>query len=186
MHIGFAMCGSFCTFSKVFPIIELLTRDYQVTAILSDSAYRTSTRFGTADEHIRTITELCGKPPIHTLTEAEPIGPKKLFDAIIVAPCTGNTLGKIANGITDGPVSMAVKSHLRNGRPVILGISTNDALSGSAENIGRLLARKHIFFIPFGQDDPRQKPTSMVADFTKIPLALEEALSGRQIQPLIL
>lgn len=186
MHIGFALCGSFCTYSKVFPIIELLNRDYKVTPILSEKAYTTNSRFGSAEEHIRSLTDLCGVAPCHTIEEVEPIGPKKLFDALIIAPCTGNTLGKIANGIADGPVSMAVKCHLRNGRPVLIGISTNDALGGSAENIGKLLVRKHIYFVPFGQDDPIEKPNSMVSDFTQIPLALNAALSGKQIQPIII
>lgn len=186
MNIGFALCGSFCTYSQVFPILELLARDYTVTPILSAAAWSTDTRFGKASDHIQTLTELCGRPPLHTLPEVEPIGPKGLLDALVIAPCTGNTLGKLANGISDGPVTMAAKSHLRNGRPVLLAISTNDALSGSAENIGRLLARKHIYFVPFGQDDPFGKPASMVADFSRIPQALEAALDGRQLQPLLL
>lgn len=186
MNIGFALCGSFCTYSQVFPILELLARDYTVTPILSAAAWSTDTRFGKASDHIQTLTELCGRPPLHTLPEVEPIGPKGLLDALVIAPCTGNTLGKLANGISDGPVTMAAKSHLRNGRPVLLAVSTNDALSGSAENIGRLLARKHIYFVPFGQDDPFGKPTSMVADFSRIPQALEAALDGRQLQPLLL
>lgn len=186
MNIGFALCGSFCTYSQVFPILELLARDYTVTPILSAAAWSTDTRFGKASDHIQTLTELCGRPPLHTLPEVEPIGPKGLLDALIIAPCTGNTLGKLANGISDGPVTMAAKSHLRNGRPVLLAVSTNDALSGSAENIGRLLARKHIYFVPFGQDDPFGKPASMVADFSRIPQALEAALDGRQLQPLLL
>lgn len=186
MNIGFALCGSFCTYSQVFPILELLARDYTVTPILSAAAWSTDTRFGKASDHIQTLTELCGRPPLHTLPEVEPIGPKGLLDALIIAPCTGSTLGKLANGISDGPVTMAAKSHLRNGRPVLLAVSTNDALSGSAENIGRLLARKHIYFVPFGQDDPFGKPASMVADFSRIPQALEAALDGRQLQPLLL
>ena len=186
MNIGFAMCGSFCTFSQIFPVLELLCRDYTVTPILSQAAATTDTRFGRCRECIQTLTDLCGRPPLLTLPEVEPIGPKQLFDALIIAPCTGNTLGKLANGISDGPVTMAAKSHLRNGRPVLLAISTNDALSGSAENIGKLLARKHLYFVPFGQDDPFRKPTSMVADFPQIPQALESALNGRQLQPIIL
>lgn len=186
MHIGFAMCGSFCTFSQVFPILELLTRDYQVTPILSEAAATTDTRFGPAREHTEYITEICGHAPLRTITEVEPLGPKKLLDALIIAPCTGNTLAKLAHGISDGPVTMAAKSHLRNGRPLVLAVSTNDALSGSAENIGKLLNKKNVYFVPFGQDDPFQKPTSMVADFSQIADALEAALSGRQIQPLIL
>ena len=186
MQIGFAMCGSFCTFSQVFPILELLTRDYPVIPLLSQAAATTDTRFGRAADHIQYITELCGRPPLTTLAEAEPIGPKKLLDALIIAPCTGNTLAKLAHGISDGSVTMAAKSHLRNGRPVLLAISSNDALSGSAENIGRLLNRKHLYFVPFGQDDPFEKPNSMVSDFTRIPDALESALQGKQLQPILL
>lgn len=186
MHIGFAMCGSFCTFSKVLPILELLTRDYEVTPILSAAAATMDTRFGNAKNHITLLTEICGKKPLQTISEVEPIGPKKLLDALIIAPCTGNTLSKLAHGISDGPVTMGAKSHLRNGRPVILAISTNDGLSGSAENIGTLLARKNIYFVPFSQDEPFEKPNSLVADFTSIQKTLELALQGKQIQPIIM
>lgn len=186
MNVGFALCGSFCTYASVFPVMELLCRDYQVTPIFSEAAYTTDSRFGTAAEHITAARELCGCDPIHTIAQAEPIGPKKLFDMLIIAPCTGNTLAKLAHGIADGPVTMAVKSHLRNNRPVLIAVSTNDALGAAAENIGRLMARKHIYFVPFRQDDPIGKPNSMVADFTQIPSALETALAGRQIQPILL
>lgn len=185
MNVGFAMCGSFCTYSKVFPIMELLSRDYNITPIFSQSSYTTDSRFGTAQEHMESVQEICGKPPLHTIGQVEPIGPKKLFDILVIAPCTGNTLAKLAHGIADGPVTMAAKSHLRNGRPVLIAVSTNDALAGAAENIGKLLGRKHYYFVPFGQDDPWNKPTSMVADFSRLPNALEEALEGRQIQPLL-
>lgn len=130
--------------------------------------------------------EICGMEPLHTIDQVEPIGPKKLLDILVIAPCTGNTLAKLAHGIADGPVTMAAKSHLRNGRPVLVAVSSNDALAAAAENIGRLLGRKHYYFVPFGQDDAIGKPTSMVADFTMIPKALEEALQGRQIQPILL
>ncbi|MEE0111591.1 MAG: dipicolinate synthase subunit B [Oscillospiraceae bacterium] len=186
MKVGFAMCGSFCTYSKVFPIMELLSRDYQVVPVFSEAAYTVDSRFGTAKEHIETAQEICGTEPLHTISQVEPIGPKKLFDILVIAPCTGNTLAKLAHGIADGPVTMAAKSHLRNGRPVLVAVSTNDALAGAAENIGKLLARKHYYFVPFGQDDACGKPTSMVADFTKIPQALEAALEGRQLQPILL
>ena len=186
MEIGFALCGSFCTYAQVFPVMEELTRTYNVTPIFSDVSYRTDSRFGTAEEHIRTAATICGKAPLHTIAQVEPIGPKKLFDALIIAPCTGNTLAKLAHSIADGPVTMAAKSHLRNGRPILLAVSTNDALAGAAENIGKLLARKHYYFVPFGQDDAQNKPTSMVADFKKIPQALEAALEGRQIQPILI
>ncbi len=132
------------------------------------------------------VTEICGTEPLRTIEEVEPIGPKKLFDALIIAPCTGNTLAKLAHSIADTPVTMAAKSHLRNGRPVVVAVSTNDGLAGAAENIGRLLARKHYYFVPFGQDDSAKKPTSLVADFTLIPQTLEAALEGRQVQPILL
>jgi len=186
MTIGFAMCGSFCTYSEVFPVVELLTRDYTVIPILSANASGIDSRFGAAREHIATISELCGMPPISTVQEAEPIGPKKLLDALVVAPCTGNTLAKLSHSIADGPVTMAVKSHLRNGRPVVIAVSTNDGLAGAAENIGKLLARKHYYFVPFRQDDPVRKPASLVADFHMIPQTLEQALQNTQIQPLLL
>ena len=186
MNVGFALCGSFCTFANVFPILELLTRDYTVTPIFSDAAFSTDTRFGKANEHVTLAEEICGKAAIHTIAGAEPIGPGKLFDLLVIAPCTGNTLAKLAHGIADGPVTMAAKSHLRNGRPVLIAVSTNDALNTAAENIGKLMGRKYYYFVPFRQDDPVQKPTSMVADFAAIPQALEAALNGKQLQPVIL
>ncbi len=186
MNIGFALCGSFCTYHAVFPVMELLSRDYQVTPIFSQSAYTVDSRFGTAKEHIQTAEEICGTAVLHTIQQAEPIGPKQLFDALIIAPCTGNTLAKLAHSIADGPVTMAAKSHLRNGRPVLLAVSTNDGLAGAAENIGRLLNKKHYYFVPFGQDDPGKKPTSLIADFSRIPQTLEAALDGHQIQPILL
>lgn len=186
MNVGFALTGSFCTYSKVFPILELLSRDYDLTPIFSQAACTTDSRFGTAQEHLREAAELCGTSPIHTISQAEPIGPKKLFDVLVIAPCTGNTLAKLAHSIADGPVTMAAKSHLRNGRPVLLAVSTNDGLAGAAENIGKLLARKHFYFVPFGQDDPTGKPTSLVADFSKLPQAMAAALEGRQLQPILL
>lgn len=186
MNIGFALCGSFCTYSEVFPVMELLSRDYHVTPIFSQASYTTDSRFGTASEHIQTAMEICGAPPLHTIPQVEPIGPKKLFDILVIAPCTGNTLAKLAHSIADGPVTMAAKSHLRNGRPVLVAVSTNDGLAGAAENIGKLLARKHYYFVPFGQDNAAAKPTSLVADFSKIPQALEDALAGRQMQPVLL
>lgn len=186
MKIGFAMCGSFCTYSKLFPIMELLSRDYQVIPIFSQAAYTIDSRFGTAQEHIETAKELTGVPPLHTIAQVEPIGPKKLLDILLIAPCTGNTLAKLAHGIADGPVTMAAKSHLRNGKPVLIAVSTNDALSTAAENIGKLMSRKNYYFVPYAQDDAFEKPFSMVADFSAIPQALEAALAGKQVQPLLL
>ena len=186
MTVGFALTGSYCTFGEVFPVMELLCRDYTVTPIFSSNAACTDSRFGTARDHIALAGEICGTPPILSIRDAEPIGPKRLFDILVIAPCTGNTLAKLAHSIADGPVTMAAKSHLRNGRPVLIAVSTNDGLAGAAENIGKLLARKHYYFVPFRQDDPINKPTSLVADFTKIPQALEEALEGHQVQPMLL
>lgn len=186
MNIGFGVCGSFCTFSKTFPAMEALAREHKLTPIFSNSAYTIDSRFGTAEAHIARAKEICGTDVLHTIFQVEPIGPKKLLDVLVIAPCTGNTLAKLRCGIADGPVTMAAKSHLRNGRPVVLAISTNDGLAGAAENIGRLLNRKHYYFVPFGQDHPQGKPTSLVADFERIPETVEAALSGIQVQPLLL
>jgi len=186
MNIGFAMCGSFCTFGKVFPIMEVLTREHKVFPIFSAVSCSTDSRFGEAEDFIAYAQRICNRNVIRTIADAEPIGPKKLLDALIIAPCTGNTLAKLAHGIADGPVTMAAKSHLRNGRPVIIAVSTNDALGAAAENIGRLLARKNYYFVPFRQDDALNKPTSMVADFTRIPDTLASALDGKQLQPILL
>lgn len=186
MNVGFAMCGSFCTYSKVFPVMEQLSQHHHVIPIFSEASCRVDSRFGTAQEHLARAEEICSSAPLCTIDQVEPIGPKKLLDILVIAPCTGNTLAKLAHGIADGPVTMAAKSHLRNGRPVLVAVSSNDALAAAAENIGRLMGRKHYYFVPFGQDDCLGKPTSMVADFTMIPQALEEALQGRQIQPILL
>ena len=186
MNIGFALCGSFCTFDAVFPVMELLAKTHNVVPILSAASCTTDSRFGTAQEHFCRVSDICGCTPLCTVEQVEPIGPQKLLDALIIAPCTGNTLAKLAHSIADGPVTMAAKSHLRNGRPILIAISTNDALAGAAENIGKLLARKHYYFVPFRQDDPEKKPTSMVAHFEMIPQTLEAALEGKQIQPVII
>lgn len=186
MKIGFALCGSFCTFAQVFPVMKELSKTHRVVPIFSFSSSSIDSRFGNAAAHLKQAEEICGVKPLQTIAEVEPIGPKKLLDALIIAPCTGNTLAKLAHSIADTPVTMAAKSHLRNGRPVIIAISTNDALAGAAENIGKLLARKQYYFVPFGQDDPFKKPTSIVAGFDKIPETLEAALKGTQIQPILL
>lgn len=185
MNIGFAMCGSFCTYQQVFAAMETVASIHTVIPIFSHSAYTIDSRFGTAQDHIAKAAQICGREPLHTIAQVEPIGPKKLLDALVIAPCTGNTLAKLAHSIADGPVTMAAKSHLRNSRPVLLAVSTNDALAGAAENIGRLLTRKNYYFVPFGQDDPEKKPTSMVADFSRLLPALEAALEGRQFQPML-
>lgn len=186
MNIGFAMCGSFCTFSDVFPIIKQLAANHNILPIFSNITATADTRFGTAAEHRAKIITLCEKAPIDSIVAAEPIGPKKLLDVLVIAPCTGNTLAKLAHGIADTPVTMAAKSHLRNGRPVVIALSTNDALAAAAENIGKLLARRHYYFVPYGQDAPEGKPTSLIADFTKIPQAIEFALLGKQLQPILI
>lgn len=185
MTVGFALCGSFCTYSQIFPVMEELAKTHQVIPIFSFASATIDSRFGTASEHLTRAREICGRSPLRTIEGAEPIGPQKMLDVLIIAPCTGNTLAKLAHSIADTPVTMAAKSHLRNGRPLIVAISTNDALAGAAENIGKLLARKHYYFVPFRQDDPEKKPTSIVADFTRIPETLEAAMNGRQLQPVL-
>lgn len=186
MNIGFALCGSFCTYEKIFPVMEELTKKHTVIPIFSFAAATVDSRFGTAKEHLARAETICGRKAMTSIPDVEPIGPKKLLDVLVIAPCTGNTLAKLAHSIADTPVTMAAKSHLRNGRPVVVAVSTNDALAGAAENIGKLLGRKHYYFVPFGQDDPINKPTSMVADFTKIEATAKAALEGRQIQPVLM
>ena len=185
MNIGFAMCGSFCTFAKVFPMMEQLAKEHTVYPIFSTVSASTDSRFGKAADFIVRAQEICGRDVIQTISAAEPIGPKKLLDVLVIAPCTGNTLAKLSHSIADTPVTMAAKSHLRNGRPVVVAVSTNDGLAGAAENIGRLLARKNYYFVPYGQDDSEMKPTSLVAHFEMIPATIDAAVSGKQIQPLI-
>lgn len=185
-NVGFALCGSFCTFKKVIPQIEaLVSLGYNVIPIMSGVSYSTDTRFGKAEDFIKQIEDITGKKIIHTLCGAEPIGPKMLLDALVIAPCTGNTLGKMANGITDTSVTLSAKAHLRNSRPVIIAVSTNDALGAAAKNIGLLMNSKNIYFVPMRQDDPLNKPNSIVADFTKIPETLDFVLTnGKQNEPL--
>lgn len=186
IKVGFALCGSFCTFSNVLPQIQrLIDADYDVYPIMSEFAYSTDTRFGKAKDFIDKIENMCGKKVMSTITEVEPIGPKAMLDALVIAPCTGNTLGKLANGVTDSSVTMACKAHLRNARPVVIAISTNDGLGASARNIGQLLNARNIYFVPYGQDDYSKKPTSLIADFNLIEHTLEFALKNVQVQPLI-
>lgn len=186
--VGFALCGSFCTFKKVIPQMKkLVDNGHTVIPIMSRVAYTTDTRFGKAKDFIDEITGICREDIIHTISEAEPIGPKQLLDVLIIAPCTGNTLGKLANGISDTPVTLAAKAHLRNRRPVIIAVSTNDALGTSARNIGFLMNSKNIFFVPMEQDDYINKSNSVVADFRYIPDTVREVLStGTQPQPVFL
>lgn len=186
IRLGFAMCGSFCTFKLVLEELERLAKDYDITPIMSQGAAFTDTRFGKAEDFRRRVAEICGREPITTIADAEPIGPRALLDVLVIEPCTGNTLGKLANGITDTPVTMAAKAHLRNGRPLVLAVSTNDALGASARNIGTLMNAKNIFFVPVRQDSPRGKPASLVADFSETAAAIKSALEGGQTQPLLL
>ena len=186
MTIGFALCGSYCTYDRVFPVIEALSKENKVIPILSEAAYATDSRFGTAEHWKRKLEEICGCPPLHLISQVEPIGPKGLLDILVIAPCTGNTLAKLACGIADTPVTLAVKAHLRNERPVILAVSSNDALAANAESIGRLLSRRHHYFVPMRQDAPHKKPRSVVADFSLLPQTVEAALRGEQLQPILL
>ena len=184
--LGFAMCGSFCTFSETTKMMKYLTENnYEVYPIMSYNAYDMDTRFGKAKNFIQEIETITEKQIINTIIGAEPIGPKDMFDILLVAPCTGNTLAKLAHSVTDTPVTMAVKSHLRGEKPVVVAVSTNDALSGSAKNIGMLLNYKNYYFVPMRQDNPTTKPSSMVAYFDRIPETLENALVGKQTQPII-
>lgn len=183
--VGFALCGSFCTLQPVLAQMKRLTEAYNVIPIFSEATLQTDTRFGTSEHFVREVTALCGRAPLCGFPQVEPLGPKKLLDLLVVAPCTGNTLGKLAGGIADSSVSFACKAHLRNNRPVVLAISTNDALAASAENIGKLLVRKNYYFVPFGQDDWRAKPCSMVAHMELLPETVAAALNGEQLQPLL-
>jgi len=185
--IGFAVCGSFCTHDKAMAALEQVRARWRnIVPIVSECTAATDTRFGKAHDLMREMERICDRRVIASIAAAEPIGPKKLLDLLIIAPCTGNTLGKLATGITDTSVTMAAKAHLRNGRPVLIAPSTNDGLSTSARNIGELLTRKNIFFVPFGQDDPVNKPASLTADLDQIVPAALAALEGRQLQPVLL
>lgn len=186
-RVGFALCGSFCTHRQVLEELEKLCGAYEtVLPIVSEACRTTDTRFGTAEAFLSAVERLTGHRPISSVQEAEPIGPRKLLDVLVIAPCTGNTLGKLASGITDTAVTMAAKAHLRNSRPVVVAMASNDGLSGAARNIGELLGRKNYYFVPFGQDDPEKKPSSLVADFSRIGETMQAALEGRQIQPVLL
>ncbi len=187
LRVGFAFCGSFCTYTKAMAALEEAAGRYDwVQPIVSEASAATDTRFGNACDFIREMERLCGRPVIDSIKGAEPIGPKKLLDVLVIAPCTGNTLAKLAAGVTDSSVTMAAKAHLRNGRPVVIAVSTNDALAGSAKNIGVLLDKKNVYFVPFRQDDPTGKPTSLVADFSLIPATVDAAVRGEQLQPVLL
>ena len=187
LKIGFILTGSFCTFNKVIPVIkELKEMGADILPIMSYNAYNLDTKFGKASDFINEIELITEKEIIHTIQGAEPIGPKGLTDIMIIAPCTGNTIAKLANDIIDTPATMAAKSHLRNNKPLVIAISTNNGLSGNAENIGKLLNRKNYYFVPFKQDNPITKPRSLVFDFSYIPRTIEYALKGEQISPILL
>lgn len=185
-RVGVALTGSFCTFATVFGVLPaLVERGAQLIPIMSLHARSLDTRFYAAEDAVAQLEAICGRKCLSAITDVEPIGPTKLLDILLIAPCTGNTIAKIAHGIADTAVTMAVKSQLRNERPVLIAISTNDGLSGNAPNIGKLMARKHIYFVPYRQDDPVGKPSSLVFDAPSVVSAAEEALAGRQIQPLL-
>lgn len=184
--IGFGLTGSHCTLSRVFVLLEELVRlGADVVPVVSEAVATTATRFGTPDDWLGELRRVTGKEPLRTISEVEPFGPEKRLDVMVVAPCTGNTLAKLANGITDTPVTMACKAHLRNQRPVVLSISTNDGLGMNARNLGVLLNTRHVYFVPFGQDNPEVKPNSLDSDLGQLVPAVEAALEGRQVQPLL-
>ena len=185
IRVGYALCGSFCTFEQSINVMRKLVADgYDVIPIMSFNAYFINTRFGEAEKFIEEIETICLKSIIHTIEGAEPIGPNKSCDILVISPCTGNTLAKLANSITDTPVTMAVKSQIRNSRPVLIAVSTNDALSGNSKNIGTLLNIRNYYFVPFCQDNPLIKPTSLISDFEQIPNAIKAALNNEQLQPI--
>ena len=187
LNVGFALCGSFCTFSNAIREIKNIKDEgHNIIPIMSYNAYSTDTRFGKAQKFKDEIESICQNHIISSIAEAEPIGPKKLLDILIIEPCTGNTLAKLANGIADTPVTLAAKSHLRNARPLLIAISTNDALANAAKNIGYLINYKNVYFIPYKQDDPQNKPTSIVADFSLTIDAMYNAAKGNQMQPIII
>ena len=187
MMLGFAMCGSYCTHKKALCELEnLVNAGFDILPIVSENVYSTDTRFGTAKDLKKRLIDITGREPIGNIVDAEPLGPRIKLDALVICPCTGNTLAKLANSIADTPVTLAAKSHLRNGRPVLLAISTNDALAGASKNIGALLNYKNLYFIPYKQDDSENKPTSIVAEFSLTERAMLAALNGKQLQPIIL
>lgn len=186
LSVGYAFCGSFCTLQESTEAMKTLLDSYRVTPIFSEAVQHTDTRFGKAETIMKDIEALCGTPAIKSIVEAERIGPEKLFDILVIAPCTGNTMAKLSLGIIDATVPMAAKAHLRNARPLLLAPASNDTLSVGLRHIGALTTRKNVFFVPFGQDAPFAKPTSLIADFSKIPIAILSALDNKQLQPMLL
>ena len=185
LRIGLALTGSYCTYEKALAALAELARRHDVTALMSEAAWATDTRFGAAAEFAARLEEITGKPVLHSIAEAEPVGPGDCFGVLAVAPCTGNTAAKLAAGITDTAVTMAVKSHLRCGKPVVLAFGSNDGLSASAKNIGELLNRKNIYFVPMYQDDPEKKPRSLAADYARLEETILAAAEGRQTEPIL-
>lgn len=185
MKLGFAVCGSFCNHPEVMKLYEKMSEEYELIPIVSENAARYDTRFGTAEQLMERMESLAGRRAVRTIVEAEPLGPSNAMDVLVIAPCTGSTLAKLAHGITDGPVTMAAKSHLRNGKPVVVALATNDGLSASAPNIAALLNRRNYYFVPFGQDNAEAKPTSLIADFEQLEDTVQAAREGRQLQPLL-
>lgn len=185
--IGYALCGSFCTLSRSVQILrDLRATGYDILPIMSEITCTTDTRFGHAADFVWQVEDICGRKLVRTIPDAEPLGPSIPLEALMICPCTGNTLAKIANGITDTPVCMAAKAHLRSDRPLLITLASNDALSANLRNIGTLLSRKNVYFTPLNQDDPVSKPHSLVADFERVPEALQAALEGKQLRPLFL
>ena len=186
-RVGFAVCGSFCTHEKVLEALARLTEEYEtVIPIVSEISAFTDTRFGTSEDLLEQLEDLTGNEVLYSIPAVEPIGPKGLLDVLVVAPATGNTIAKLAAGISDTVVTMAVKAHLRNSRPVVIAVSSNDGLAAGAKNIGELLVRKNYYFVPFGQDNAEKKPASLVSDFSKLSETIGAALQGRQLQPILL
>lgn len=185
LRIGLALTGSYCTYDKALAAAESLCDKYDVTAIMSETAAATDSRFGRSADFIGRLEAMTGKRVLRTIVDVEPVGPQRMFDVLVIAPCTGNTAAKLANGITDTAVTMAAKSHLRNGRPLLLAIGTNDGLSASAKNIGELLNRKNVYFVPFYQDDPSAKPRSLASDYAALERSILAAAKGEQTQPIL-
>jgi dipicolinate synthase subunit B len=183
--IGYCFCGSFCTVQKSLKILlSLAAEGNDILPVMSEMVYNTDTRFGNAADLIKAVEASCKKKVIHTIAEAEPIGPKNMLDMLIISPCTGNTLAKLASGITDTAVTMAAKAQLRSDKPVVIALATNDALSANIKNIGALMSRKNVFFVPMAQDDPNNKPSSLVCDFGMLKNTMTAAFRGKQIQPV--
>lgn len=185
LRLGLALTGSYCSFGKLAAVLPAVCGAFDVTPIFSENALKDS-RFGDGAGWRRLLEETCGRPAVTTIQEAEPLGPQGRIDVLAIVPCTGNTLGKLAHGITDTAVTMAAKGHLRNGKPLVIGVSTNDGLGASAESIGRLLARRQVYFVPFGQDAPAEKPSSLSLDYDRLVPTVRAAYEGRQLQPVLL